>query len=112
MPIFVALHIVSHVYFNYHSLTYQPSLIAINIIVQSPILASEVLIVEKALHPGNWEAYWFAELDVVGTDPLNPQNATENESVVTRHSAVRSFEIVGKHISRYPSCEIFAHSLR
>jgi hypothetical protein len=63
---------------------------------QGPILASEIHIIEKSLNPGNWDVYWYAELDTVGTDPLNVQNATKNESVFTRHSAVRSFEIQGK----------------
>jgi len=63
---------------------------------QGPILASEIHVIEKSLNPGNWDVYWYAELDTVGTDPLNAQNATTSECVVTRHSAVRSFEIQGK----------------
>jgi hypothetical protein len=56
-------------------------------------------VIEKSLNPGNWDVYWYAELDTVGTDPLNVQNATKNESVFTRHSAVRSFEIQGKLVN-------------
>lgn len=63
---------------------------------QGPILANEIVIVETALNPGNWEVFWYAELDTAGTDPLNPQNATENEVVVTRPSVKVSFEVVGR----------------
>lgn len=78
--------------------------------VKVPILASEIPVVDKSLNPGNWEAFWFAELDTLGTDPLNPQNAT-NEVVLTRCSAVRSFDIVGTYLSHYPKYETFAKSL-
>lgn len=67
--------------------------------VKVPILASEIPVIDKSLNPGNWEVFWFAELDSIGTDPLNPQNAT-NEVVFTRCSAVRSFDIVGTYLSR------------
>jgi hypothetical protein len=52
--------------------------------------------VETALNPGNWEVFWYAELDTAGTDLLNPHISTENEVVVTRPSAKVSFEVVGK----------------
>jgi len=62
---------------------------------QGPILANEIPITETLLNPGNWEVFWCATLDTVGTDPLNPENATKNESVTTRNSAVATFHVVG-----------------
>jgi hypothetical protein len=59
----------------------------------SPILSNEISIEEIALNPGNWEVFWYAELDSAGTDPLNPLNATENEVVATRPSAKVFFEV-------------------
>ena len=38
--------------------------------------------------------HWRAALDVVGTDPLNPQNATRGECVTTRDSAAATFHVV------------------
>ncbi len=67
-----------------------------SIICRFRFFSSQITVVEKTLNPGNWEAGWFAELDTIGTDPLNPKNATKNKAVSTRHSAVRSFEIAGK----------------
>lgn len=66
----------------------------IQVDTHGPILASEIPVIEKSLNPGNWEVFWFAVLDIVGTDPLNPENATKTEAVATRHSAIKSFEIV------------------
>jgi len=63
---------------------------------QGPILANEIPVVEMTLNPGHWEVFWRATLDTVGTDPLNPENATENESITTRSSATASFHVVGK----------------
>ena len=59
----------------------------------SPILLNEISIEEVALNPGNWDVFWYAELDTVGTDPLNPLNATQNEVIATRPSAKVFFEV-------------------
>lgn len=62
---------------------------------QGPILANEIPVAEMALNPGHhWEVFWNATLDTVGTDPLNPQNATQDESVTTRSSAKSCFHVV------------------
>jgi len=61
---------------------------------QGPILANEISVVEMTLNPGHWEVHWSATLDTVGTDPLNPKNATKNESVTTRSSAKATFHVV------------------
>ena len=44
------------------------------------------------LSPGNWEVFWCATLDTTGTDPLNPQNASDAE-VTTRPSAISAFYV-------------------
>ena len=62
---------------------------------QGPILDSEISVGEITLTPGNWEVFWYATLDTVQTDPINPQNAT-GQSVTTCPSASCSFLVVGK----------------
>ena len=64
--------------------------------LQGPILANEIPVVEMALNPGNWEVFWNATFDTVGTDPINPQNATRDEKITTRPSAKATFHVVGK----------------
>ncbi|KAL7550086.1 hypothetical protein ACHAWF_013319, partial [Thalassiosira exigua] len=61
---------------------------------QGPILANEIPVKEMPLNPGHWEVFWYATLDTVGTDPLNPKNATLDESVTTRPSAIATFQVV------------------
>lgn len=70
--------------------TYAPILFT-----QGPILDSEISVGEISLTPGNWEVFWYATLDTVQTDPINPQNAT-GQSVTTCPSASCSFLVVGK----------------
>lgn len=55
---------------------------------------------EIQLGPGNWEVSWVATLDTLGTDPLNPNNATPSESVVTRSSAKDAFYVEGERGAR------------
>jgi len=62
---------------------------------QGPILESEISVGELTLNPGNWEVFWYAELDTVGVDPLNPNNAT-GDSVKTCYSASATFRVTGK----------------
>ena len=54
-----------------------------------------ILVGSTALNPGNWDVYWYATLDRVGTDPMSPTNAT-NESMRTKSSAVATFAVVDK----------------
>ena len=54
-----------------------------------------ILVGSTALNPGNWDVYWYATLDRVGTDPMSPTNAT-NESMRTKSSAVATFVVVDK----------------
>ena len=65
------------------------------LIIQGPILESEISVGELTLNPGNWEVFWYAELDTVGVDPLNPNNAT-GDSVKTCYSASATFRVVGE----------------
>ena len=62
---------------------------------QGPILESEISVGELTLNPGNWEVFWYAELDTVGVDPLNPNNAT-GDIVKTTYSASAIFRVTGK----------------
>lgn len=62
----------------------------------NPTLSNEIELEDVRLKPGNWEVLWCATLDTVSTDPLNPKNATKDESVTTKDSAISTFCVVGK----------------
>ena len=81
------------------SLTSPPSPLSTLIIktkLKGPILENEIYVGDITLSPGNWEVYWFADLDTVGTDPLNPNNNGAG-NVTTRHSTLTNFRVVGKY---------------
>ena len=66
-----------------------------DIITQGPILATKIPVEEEMqFNTGYLEVHWCATLDVVSTNPLNPHNATQNESVTTRLSAIATFHVV------------------
>ncbi|KAL7533785.1 hypothetical protein ACHAXR_005447, partial [Thalassiosira sp. AJA248-18] len=78
---------------------------------QGPILANEIPVVEMSLNPGHWEVFWYATLDTVSTDPLNPQNATLSE-ITTRPSATTTLHVVVQRTHCYVYQYLaFAHTI-
>lgn len=63
---------------------------------KGPILENDITVGDITLSPGNWEVYWYADLDTVGTDPLNPNN-NGSGNVTTRHSTLTNFRVIGKY---------------